>query len=280
MPGTARLALSANRGFTGGMNAGVAWALAEGFDFLWLLNDDVRVTNDAHRQLLERAARDGPGVWTPQLIDAVGRVGHVGGQVSLDGSALTLCDADAFEGLSTGIRWLSGTALFLSASAARTVGAFDDRYFAYWEDVDWCLRAQQLGVRLSVHQAAMVRHDQKDTLAARGHQRYFLTARNEFAFARKHVARDAWEQVLPRIAARQLRLAAWLDRRGAAGAARAVLAGGLSGLRGRIGIPTHAWISTSLADEWLSHALTLAQRLERAGATCMMADDARASAVR
>lgn len=256
------LALPRNAGFAGGMNAGVAWALSRGFEFLWLVNDDVTVTPDVHGKLIEAARRE-PALWTPCLTGDDGRQQHVGGSVGLDGSGLRLADAAAFDSLSDGIRWVTGTALFVPAAVARRLGPLDDRFFAYWEDVDWSVRASRAGIPVAVNRDAVVVHRTTEAAPARSAGRHFLTARNELLFARKHLAPSAWNEALPRIAARQLRFAGWLERRGERCLARAVVSGGLSGLHGRTGPPRQTWLPASLAEVLLSRSLEFASRLER-----------------
>jgi GT2 family glycosyltransferase len=266
VPGVSLLTLPHNLGFTGGMNAGIAWALDAGFDSLWLLNDDAIVRTDACEALADVAARHAPGAWSATLIDEAGRPGHVGGRVGLRGEALTYRLADDFDTSGDGLPWLTGTALFAAADVFRRVGSFDERYFAYWEDVDWSVRASRAGIRLGVCRDAVVEHRQQIAQTARAAQRYFLTSRNELLFARAHVRPADWAHVLPRVAARQIRLAAWLDRRGARELARAVLTGGWSGFRGRTGAPRAVWMRDSVADGLLARPLAWSQRFDRVAA--------------
>ena len=51
------LRLEVNRGGAGGFHAGMKWARARGFDWLWLLDDDTIARSDALRALLDGAAR-------------------------------------------------------------------------------------------------------------------------------------------------------------------------------------------------------------------------------
>jgi len=44
--------------------------------------------------------------------------------------------------------WASGTCLFLRKKALKKVGGFDENYFMYLEDVDWCYRAKKAGFRI------------------------------------------------------------------------------------------------------------------------------------
>jgi hypothetical protein len=52
----------------------------------------------------------------------------------------------------------SGVALVSRAETFRRVGLFADRFFAYYEDVDWCWRARLAGLRILYDPAATVRH--------------------------------------------------------------------------------------------------------------------------
>jgi GT2 family glycosyltransferase len=38
------------------------------------------------------------------------------------------------------VDWMEGAALFVRRKAIDEVGLFDERYFAYFEDADWCRR--------------------------------------------------------------------------------------------------------------------------------------------
>jgi hypothetical protein len=51
-----------------------------------------------------------------------------------------------------------GCCLLLNAAALRDVGLFDDAYFAYHEDVDWCLRARKAGWELFYEPYSRVYH--------------------------------------------------------------------------------------------------------------------------
>jgi GT2 family glycosyltransferase len=56
------------------------------------------------------------------------------------------------------VDWAVGAALLLRRSAVRHVGAFDERYFFYVEDLEWCHRARRAGWEILFEPAATVRH--------------------------------------------------------------------------------------------------------------------------
>ena len=56
------------------------------------------------------------------------------------------------------VDWLVGACLCVRAAAARQVGAFDERFFMYSEELDWCRRFRAAGWRVSYVPTAEVLH--------------------------------------------------------------------------------------------------------------------------
>lgn len=67
--------------------------------------------------------------------------------------------ADWDHGTAQPVDWVSGAALCLRREAWEQVGGFDEGFFMYAEDMDWCLRAQQSGWKVYyVPDAVIVHH--------------------------------------------------------------------------------------------------------------------------
>jgi N-acetylglucosaminyl-diphospho-decaprenol L-rhamnosyltransferase len=56
------------------------------------------------------------------------------------------------------VDWVSGACLFARREAFERVGGFDERFFMYFEDVDWCRRCRQAGWRLGFVASTSVEH--------------------------------------------------------------------------------------------------------------------------
>jgi GT2 family glycosyltransferase len=155
-PTVAVLALPENRGFAGGNNVGITAALDAGADGVLLLNNDARVVPDFLPPLLDaiasvpRCAAASSAVFRldrPELIDVAYS------EVRFDRrSVVQIMGVNALpgEGYDTRreVEVAVGTSLLLRAEALREVGLLDEAYFAYHEDVDWCLRARRAGWRI------------------------------------------------------------------------------------------------------------------------------------
>jgi len=56
------------------------------------------------------------------------------------------------------VDWMLGSALLVKGEAIKKVGPMDDRFFLYFEDVDWCRRFWQAGYRLVYLSDAKIYH--------------------------------------------------------------------------------------------------------------------------
>ncbi len=154
-PDTELLALSENRRFAGGNNAGVTRALEAGADAVMLLNNDVLADPGMIEKLLAALAEDPrAGAVTPLIYFAppTDRIWYAGGrcQPAMAHSShrgIRERDHGQYRSLEeTG--YLTGCCLLATAEAWRKVGLLDERYFIYAEDADWSLRARAAGYRL------------------------------------------------------------------------------------------------------------------------------------
>jgi GT2 family glycosyltransferase len=156
-------------------NAGFARANNQGFEVArapyWLvLNPDAELRAGALRELagyLERETRAavvGPAVERPdgRLERSAGFVPTPAREVvetlllfrlGLRGTALRGAAAGP-----TPVGWVSGCAMLVRAAAAREVGRFDERFFMYFEDLDWCYRFTRAGWSVVYLPAARILH--------------------------------------------------------------------------------------------------------------------------
>jgi GT2 family glycosyltransferase len=87
------------------------------------------------------------------------------------------------------VDWLSGAALCIRRLAWEQVGGFDDGFFMYAEDIDWCLRAHQAGWRVCYVPQAVVMHRIGRSSDQRPLAMVIQFHRSMIRFYRKHYAR-------------------------------------------------------------------------------------------
>jgi GT2 family glycosyltransferase len=89
-----------------------------------------------------------------------------------------------------------GCSILFRRRALETIGLFDERFFAYHEDVDWCTRAWEAGWRVSYLPSSVVYHRGAIHYGTSpvADYRYYFYGRNAVLYARKHArpAQMAW----------------------------------------------------------------------------------------
>ncbi len=85
--------------------------------------------------------------------------------------------------------FLTGCALFIRNDAVRKVGLLDERFFLYWEDVDFCLRMSEAGFALKVVPSASVLHRVFGSSSQNTSLPHYYDLRNRFLMWRKHSVR-------------------------------------------------------------------------------------------
>ena len=240
-PGVAVLRLPENRGYAGGMNAGIAWLRREGCDRFLLLNNDASLEAGSLRMLAQalddpRLAAVGPVVVRAAdgRIESAGvRFGPRSGRARLDGFGRR---ARPGSGLLP-VQSLSGAAFMIRAEALDRVGPLDEEYFHSFEDTDWCARARAAGFTLAVVRGARARHGGGRTLGSRSADRLYYAARNHLRAAERLAPLRGTRRWLRRAVIVSLNMAHAL-RQGTVprlDAVRAVIVGSRDFARGRFG---------------------------------------------
>jgi len=168
-PGVAYLPIGANLGYAGGNQRAIEWALARGYAFVLLINDDASVTPGCLVALMHAMQSDptvgacAPTVtYGPPHDDRVWWGGGsfvwwkgMGVHDHVGHSATTLREQYPHP---RAVTFLSGCVLLLRAEAIRRSGGLPAEFFAYVEDVELCYRWERQGWRLLWVPAAAARH--------------------------------------------------------------------------------------------------------------------------
>lgn len=158
-PWAESLRLDRNRGFGGGMNAGILALLArpDPPEFVWLLNNDTIVDPGALRAMVARAdSEPRVGAVGSVLLDVTGQHVHECGGGSLNHVLWTTTRVMQPE--PSRLDYLTAASVLLRVATLVEVGLFDERYFFYFEDVDLSLRLTKAGWFLDVAPESRVRH--------------------------------------------------------------------------------------------------------------------------
>lgn len=192
-PRTTLVALAHNGGFAAGVNAGLR-VRTMGVP-VFLLNDDATVHTDTLAHCLrvlddggERCIAVAPKVLLanePERIDSVGTVLRSNGEAFNAG--IGQLDRDQFPDRTQVFGACFGAALFRH-DAFDVVGPLDERFFLYYEDIDWNIRAYLQGlITLSATQAVALHAHATSTRLLGEPRRYALVQRNLLLCMTKHL---------------------------------------------------------------------------------------------
>jgi rhamnopyranosyl-N-acetylglucosaminyl-diphospho-decaprenol beta-1,3/1,4-galactofuranosyltransferase len=191
--GLQRIHLDSNTGGSGGFRAGVASAYDQGFDRIWLMDDDVvpapdclallmaqdeacvmAVREDTHGHLVEKAAIDFDLTRPWSVRPKRASVETAYGDRHAMPERVELHNV-AFEG-----------PLF-RREVVEAVGLPDDTFFIFYDDVDFALRARHAGYRIwAVRDAVLVRQLDFDQQHALDTWKGYYMYRNLFAVHFRH----------------------------------------------------------------------------------------------
>jgi len=196
---TARLAgvifTGSNLGFAAGNNPGIKEAFARGADYIFLLNDDAELVPGALQTLVSAALEHpeagivGPRIFyssSPRRIWFSGATFNpINASFSFYSAGQEIASRSGSDLLPTD--FISGCALLFGRGFMEKVGLMDERYFLYWEDADWGLRAIRAGYRPLVVTAATVFH--RVSLSGGGENsplKIYHKTRAQLLFASRH----------------------------------------------------------------------------------------------
>jgi GT2 family glycosyltransferase len=171
-----------NLGFAGGNNVAIEWALEKGADWIFLLNNDTVVDPSVLKELLKASSEEPK----PKVLGAKiyrysdpTRIDHLGGRWNPQlaefeslGSG-TLDDGISYNKMEK-VDYACGAALFIHRSVFEKIGLLEPRFFLFWEETDFCMRAKRAGFDTWTAPQAKIWHKVSSSFTGgKPHMHYF-----------------------------------------------------------------------------------------------------------
>lgn len=179
-----------NLGFAAACNVGIGEVLRHGVDYVLLLNEDTEVAPDLV-DILVRVAEADPtiGILGPKIYyyDQTDRIWSAGGQVGRFGIPQHRCVDEVDQSAPDWVRdvdYVTGCAMLVRRQVIDLVGMLDERFFAYYEETEWCARARRAGFRVVYVPDARMWHKIKMADRTASHSYLYLMARNRLLYLR------------------------------------------------------------------------------------------------
>src|SRR3990167_8574816 len=188
-----------NQGFCGGNNIGIKDGLKRGASHVLILNNDVVVKED----FLSKLLKINTDIVSPKIYFAAGFEFHKGrykkedlGKViwyagakidwqNIIGMHIGVDEVDRGQfKKSRQIDLATGACMLVKREVFEKIGYFDEKYFLYLEDMDFCVRAKKAGFKIIFEPEAIIWHKNAGSSGGSGSilQDYFIT-RNRLLFA-------------------------------------------------------------------------------------------------
>jgi hypothetical protein len=199
VPGAAYVYSESNLGFAGGANLGMRWLLRAGTDHVWFLNNDALPQPGALEELVSVIQSDPTiGIVGAKILQrkSPSRIDSIAVRTNLRTGRFYLVGHDEIDrGQYDQLRIVDAVtacAMLVKRGVCDQLGGFDERFFAYFEDTDFCLRARSAGFKVAFAPKARVLHDRP--IATQGRQSLeslYYSARNHFLVLAEHGRRGS-----------------------------------------------------------------------------------------
>jgi len=191
-----------NLGYAGGLNVWINRLLPlNAWNGIWILNPDCEPEPDALDALVKRSANGNKGMVGSTIVpfEDPDRVHCRGGlrwrplmtRQAIIGFQEPLNAPFDLNAIEAALYCISVASMYVTRACVARIGSMDERFFLYYEDADWSLRAKQCG--LGYASDSIVRHKGGTTIgsagprARRSRLSVYLQSRNHINFVRKHL---------------------------------------------------------------------------------------------
>jgi N-acetylglucosaminyl-diphospho-decaprenol L-rhamnosyltransferase len=197
-----------NLGYAGGNNAWINRLLPiKTWEGIWILNPDAEPEPHALKALVERSITGGKGIVGSTILPSNDQnVVHCRGghqwlkfktNFTIIGCGELVDDPIDLPAIESGLDCISGASMYVTRDCLEKIGLMDERFFLYYEDADWTMRAKKLGL-VGYARDSIVRHAGGTTIggarlrAQRSWLSVYLESRNRIHFVRLY-----WRRFLP-----------------------------------------------------------------------------------
>jgi len=184
-----------NEGFALSNNQGIKYSIKNGFDFVLLLNNDTLIKNDLIDSLVQQSSTLNQKIIQPLILNYDGsKIWNAGGKINnFFGTFETLKKGKNFKSNRNLTEWFTGCCVLIKSEVFSEIGYFDERFFAYYEDVDFSIRLKKMGYSIALMTDSYLQHyesaSSKSINKSEGNLSpyvHYLNIRNHILLLKKH----------------------------------------------------------------------------------------------
>lgn len=197
---------SKNRGFTGGINTGLKYAITNAADYIMVLNNDTILDKNLVEELVSAAEFNrAASAFSPKIYfesgfefhkdrynkNDLGKViWYAGGKIDWNnvyGTSRGVNEVDhgQYSNVSE-IDYATGACVLYRAETLRKVGLFDEKYFLYFEDTDLSMRIKKADKKIIFVPKAKLWHKVSQSSGIGSDLNDYFITRNRMLFGMKY----------------------------------------------------------------------------------------------
>jgi GT2 family glycosyltransferase len=188
------LAQKENLGFCEGNNVGIQQAINDGAEYVMILNNDTLVPPDTIEILVkEFNFIKGVGALSPVIMEhpATNNIWFAKAKWDTGRAQFSLNpEKKTYEDVKDKQPWYSefacGCCLFTSTNILKKIGLLDERYFAYYDEADWCKRAERKEYKSYTTAKTIIYH--KVSQSTPGLVSVYLMTRNRLLWMKENLS--------------------------------------------------------------------------------------------
>lgn len=181
-----------NNGFAAANNIGINKALLSNPEFILLLNNDTIVEKNFFSNIIIHLGKSDIGIFTPKINyysnkDIIWSAGGKISKIKADAYRYHFNKPSKLVMKDQYVSFSSACCMLIKSEVFGNVGLFDEKFFLYFEDTDFCKRVTNKGYKILLLPQSIVYHkvssatnkDDKD-------KKIYYHFRNRLYFAKKH----------------------------------------------------------------------------------------------
>lgn len=185
-----------NYGFTGGNNIAINQILKESrSEYILLLNNDTVVSREFLTELIKVAENRkkvgivGPKIYKYDLKSKQKVIQSAGATINLFTGNVSAygykqIDRKQFDHIRN-VDYVHGACLLIRREVIQNIGLLNDNLFAYFEDVDWCLRAKEKGYDVVYAPGSIIWHKGGESSSKMPELLMYYRVRNRFLIEKR-----------------------------------------------------------------------------------------------
>ena len=191
-----------NLGFSGGNNIGIKEAIEQGYEYVMLLNNDTIVTPDFLNILINNA--DNKSIVTPRIMywNEKDKNWYAGGKLSkvlgrawhnnIGKKYLKNRDDRCYN-----VSFISGCCMLMHVDVIKKIGLLEEKYFLYYEDTEYCWRADDSSVQMKYVGSSVIYHNVSSSTGNNSRLMNYYKIRNRLYLINDHASNyTKWIAVL------------------------------------------------------------------------------------